>query len=46
MRIKEMRDDNVHKEAKESTEVPLEETFEQSAAQGEDFSCIQNLTWG
>lgn len=37
MRIKETRDDNVHKEATESTEVPLKETFEQSAEQGGDF---------
>lgn len=45
MRTKETRDDNVHKEATESTEVPLKETFEQSAEEGGDFSCTQNLTW-
>lgn len=40
-----MRDDNVNKEATESTKVPFKETFEQSAEEGRDFSCTQNLTW-
>lgn len=45
MRMKEMRNDNGHKEATESTKVPLKETFEQSAKPGGDLSCTQNVSW-